>query len=297
MQHSVPTDPPKDSQEFLNSCQIEWIPGLDCPLRLFVHKATPEIHGQTVLLFVHGYKGYAEWGCWREIMKDLARSGTPAFRLDYSKNGTTREESRAIVDTEAWSDNTYSREVQETIAALRHLRNQGAQVILMGHSRGGGIATCATAATLCTGMIPKALILLASVSDFHKRFPDGDALQAWKESDCLPVANARTGETYCHRFNFYLDFIRNSELLDISGQAARIALPVLAIHAQDDSAVGVEEFQELVEIFKGSAVLTSRIFNRGGHTFGAREPWPENEPLPSETAELIRELGRFIARL
>lgn len=297
MQHSVPKAPPKDSQEFQKSCQIEWIPGLDCPLRLFAHKPIPDIHGKTVILFIHGYKGYAEWGCWRKMMEELAQAGTPAFRLDFSKNGTTQEVSTAIVDTESWSRNTYSREVLETISALRHLKNQGAHVVLMGHSRGGGIATCTTAATLNTGMAPKALVLLASVSDFRIRFPTGDALRAWKKSDCLPITNARTGETYCHKFIFYQDFITNDELLDIRRQAARIHLPVLAIHAKDDVAVGIEEFQELTTIFKRSADLKPLVYKEGGHTFGAREPWPENADLPNETAELVIELGRFVAQL
>jgi alpha-beta hydrolase superfamily lysophospholipase len=231
------------------------------------------------------------------MMEALVQLGTPAFRLDFSKNGTTAQEPSAIVDTEAWSQNTYSREVKETIAALGQLKNRGADVVLMGHSRGGGIATCATAATLNTGMTPRALVLLASVSDFHKRFPSGEALQEWKESDCLPIENARTGETYCHRFQFYQDFINNAELLDIRKQAARITVPVLAVHSEDDPAVEIEELHELTEAFRHSTHLTTRVLKQGGHTFGAREPWPVDKPLPNETAELTKELGRFIAHL
>lgn len=297
MQDSTPQEIPKDSQEFQISSQFEWIPGLDCRLRLFSHNLQSDIHGKTVLLFVHGYKGYAQWGCWGRMFDALAQSGIPGFRLDFAMNGTTAECPASIVDLEAWSRNTYSREVQETIAALRHLRSRGADVVLMGHSRGGGIAICATAATAQTHFAPKALVLLASVADFQRRFPRGQAFKKWEQSDCLPVINGRTGETYCHRFGFYLDFAQHPHLLNIREQAARIQVPVWAIHAEDDEAVKLAEFRELQAFLAHNPRFDSSVLASGGHTFGAREPWPANQPLPKETAEIVKDLGRFIAQL
>lgn len=249
------------------------------------------------MLFLHGYKGYANWGCWDLMCEALVGFNVHAFRLDFSGNGTSAETPGDIHDLESWSRNTYRQELQDAMAAVRTLQRQGFEVILMGHSRGGGIATITAATLRGTVNAVKGLVLLASVSDFERRFPKGEALEQWRSTNRWEVKNGRTGETYHHKFQFYTDFLRHKNLLDIRQQAARVDVPVMVVHASDDQAVSSSESMELSSIFKRNVRLVQVMLESGGHTFGSREPWPEGEPLPKEMADLLAEIGLFIETL
>lgn len=248
----------------------------------------------TAVLFLHGYKGYAAWGCWDQMCDALTDLRIHAFRLDFSGNGTTAERPNEIHDLDAWSDNTYRQELSEAIDAIKALRHQGFDVILMGHSRGGGIATLAAGALRDTMYAVKGLVLLASVSDFERRFPTGEGLANWRATGRWEVKNGRTGETYHHKFHFYEDFVAYRELLDIRRQAARVGVPVLIAHAKDDQAVSAEESLELAMIMRQGTRVAVVEFETGGHTFGTKEPWPARVPLPKEMADLLSEIGHFI---
>lgn len=261
-------------------------------LRLQAHWSDAKTN--RAILFLHGYKGYAEWGCWGLLCDAMTRFGVHAFRLDFSGNGTSFDRPDDIHDLEAWSENTYRNEVQDAIAAIRDLRHRGLDVILMGHSRGGGIATIVASTLRNTAYAIKGVILLASVADFERRFPSGEAFASWQASDRWEVLNGRTGETYHHKFSFYSDFVQHHELLDIRQQASRVDVPVLIAHATDDSAVSVAEAEELARIFARRVPLQEAYFEKGGHTFGSKEPWPAGEPLPKEMADLLPEIGHFV---
>jgi len=264
-------------------------------LRLQAHRTSED--SKTAVLFLHGYKGYADWGCWDLMCEALVGFSVHAFRLDFSGNGTSAETPGDIHDLESWSRNTYRQELQDTIAAVQSLRRQGYEVILMGHSRGGGIATIA-AATLCGTMnAVKGLILLASVSDFERRFPKGEALEQWKLTNRWMVKNGRTGEIYHHKFHFYTDFLRHQDLLNIRQQAARVDVPVMVVHALDDQAVFASESRELASIFRHNVRVLQVMLESGGHTFGSMEPWPNGKPLPKEMADLLPEIGQFVTTL
>ena len=264
-------------------------------LRLQAHRS-PE-GSKTAVLFLHGYKGYADWGCWDLMCEALVGFSVHAFRLDFSGNGTSTETPGDIHDLESWSRNTYRQELQDAIAAVQSLRRQGYEVILMGHSRGGGIATITAATLRGTMNAVKGLVLLASVSDFARRFPKGEALERWRSTNRWEVKNGRTGETYHHKFQFYTDFLRHQDLLDIRRQAARVDVPVLVVHALDDQAVSASEARELISIFRRNVHVVEVMLESGGHTFGSKEPWPEGKTLPKEMADLLPEIGHFVETL
>lgn len=262
-------------------------------LRLYAH-SPEETNAHHAVLFLHGYKGYANWGCWDLLCDAITGYGLHAFRLDFSGNGTSFERPNQIHDLEAWSENTYRREVHDTIDAIRYLRHLGLEVILMGHSRGGGIATI-VAGTLCnTKYAIAGLMLLSSVSDFERRFPTGEVLASWRATDRWNVVNGRTGETYHHKFSFYRDFVQYRALLDIRQQASRVEVPVFIAHASDDTAVPVDEAKELARIFENRVPLRQVYRDQGGHTFDSKEPWPAGMPLPKEMADLLPEIGHFV---
>ena len=65
-----------------------------------------------------------------------------------------------------WVETTY----------VNHPHIDASNIILVGHSRGGGIVTLKAAEDSRV----KKLVSLAGVSDFKSRFPKGSDLEAWK---------------------------------------------------------------------------------------------------------------------
>lgn len=265
------------------------------PLRMHAHLATSVVEQlPPAVLFLHGYKGYAEWGCWNLMADELAQSGISCFRLDFSGNGTTTDCPDAIVDLAAWSENNYTQEVRDALAAMREIVKAGMRVVLMGHSRGGGIATIAAATSKNTRFSCSGLILMASVSDFGARFPKQENLQAWEKTNRFEVQNQRTGETYHHQYSFYEDYLRHRRLLEIRRQAKRIECPVFLTHAEDDLAVSIEESKILENCLVQSRNVITQWLPGGGHVFGMREPWPKSRSMPKEMADLVLEIGHFV---
>jgi pimeloyl-ACP methyl ester carboxylesterase len=162
------------------------------------------------------------------------------------------------------------------------------QLIVMGHSRGGGIASLAASRTDVDG-----LVLLASVSDFESRFPSGEALNKWRSSDRLEVLNGRTMQVLSHSFTFYEDFIANSASLNIESAIRRLSCPLLVIHGDADDAVDLSEGQALAEWANNGNLV---VIPEAAHTFGASHPW-KSADLPPHTIDVVHAVKQFLANL
>ncbi|MDG2208558.1 MAG: NAD-dependent epimerase/dehydratase family protein [Flavobacteriales bacterium] len=236
-----------------------------------------------VVVFAHGYKGFKDWGAWDRVMDQMATSNRWAVRFDFSHNGVTELFPGEILDEEAWSQNTYHRELEELVAVANYWNSRGCMVHLMGHSRGGGIALLAAHKMERNGIPPASLSLWAAVSDFHERFPKGKALKKWKESNRIDVVNQRTGKVLFHPWSFYTSFMDRASELDIKAAASELSIPVLVAHAMDDEGVDPLEARELHSLLKKSTLW---LLDAGGHTFGTKEPWPVSV-LPQPMCSLI----------
>jgi alpha-beta hydrolase superfamily lysophospholipase len=264
--------------------------------RLYQHGFL-DLKGKQTVLFVHGYKGYACWGCWALMGDQFAKQGIGFFRMDFSHNGTMASVPNEISDLHRWSMNTYTREVQEVLQAVTHLQGLGAQVVLMGHSRGAAIAALASSELQRKGMTLAGLIWLAGVSDFKRRFPTGDRLSDWAQSDELPIQNGRTGETYIHRFVFYEDFETHETELNVLMQAQFITCPVLLVHAEDDAAVSSQETKTMAKALSKSPLVREKYYDTGGHTMDMFEPWPKDQHMPKKMTDLLVEISHFLKEI
>lgn len=246
-----------------------------------------------MLVFFHGYKGFKDWGCWNAVAEWFAAHGWAFLKANFSHNGTTPEHPADFVDPAAFAANTYSMEVSDGMAivsfAVQHLAkwgNEAAPLVLIGHSRGGGIAALVAAQHPSVSR----LVLWAAVSDFEARFPFGKALEAWKQSGSYAVVNARTGQTLHHNYSFYTDFQTHAEALNIREAMHRFEREVLVVHAGDDEAVHVSE---ALRLGRWNAQSTVKVLASGGHTFGAKHPW-ELAVLPEALEDVCTSSLAFI---
>ena len=173
-----------------------------------------------VIIFCHGYKGFKDWGCWPIMAESFASRGFAFLKFNFSFNGGTVNNPTDFPDLKAFSENNYSKELSDINEVIDWVTNEYENnkaldienLILMGHSRGGGIATIFASED---NRIKK-LITLAGVSDYESRFPKEEAFCEWKSRGVYYVKNSRTNQYMPHKFQFYKDFIENKKRLTIS---------------------------------------------------------------------------------
>ena len=270
----------------------------------------PETNTVGTILFLHGYKGYMDWGAWNLVGDMFAQSGWRMLRINFTHNGTTPEHPSAFVDLEAFAANTYRRELEEAVAVIEAIRTPGhpvddlsndAPLALIGHSRGGGIA-CLAAGEADARLKQQgrrgvdALITWAAVADFAARFPKGPALQEWKRTGRLEVINHRTRQILHHDWTFHEDFSSHSDRLNIERSVRAYDGRMMIAHSSDDPAVDIEH----ARLLQSWAVNGSlELLSSGGHTFGAKEPWtapeiPETLKALTQTTLHFLEEGRAV---
>lgn len=235
-----------------------------------------------LLLFAHGYKGYKDWGAWDLMAKKFAEAGIYFVKFNFSHNGTTLDQPTEFADLESFGENNFTKEMSDYQAVINYFaadpKVNPAQIAVMGHSRGGGI----TLLQAFEDERIKLLIVLAGVSNFKYRFPTQDRFEDWKSTGVMYSENKRTHQQMPHYFQFYEDFIKNESRFDIQFAAQHLEKPFLIVQGTNDDAVKDKEATLLKEWCKTSELV---MIENANHTFGAREPWPENQlPQDLETA-------------
>lgn len=227
-----------------------------------------------LLIFIHGYKGYKDWGAWNLMAEKFAEAGFFFVKFNFSHNGTTIEKPNEFADLEAFGMNNFSKEMSDFQAVLNHFivddRIDEDDISIIGHSRGGGIAVLQA----FQDDRVKKLVTLAGVSNFKYRFPSGDRLQQWKSDGVMYSENKRTHQQMPHYFQYYEDFLAHEDQFDIQYAAQHLQKPFLIIQGTNDDAVKDKEAFLLHEWCKTSELF---LLDNENHTFGAKEPWSESQ--------------------
>ncbi|MFB0844238.1 alpha/beta hydrolase family protein [Paenibacillus oleatilyticus] len=235
-----------------------------------------------VVIMVHGFKSFMDWGFQPYAAAELARRGYYVVRFNFSCNGVNE---RDFDELDKFAANTYSRE-QADLAVLWELLQEKrlpfaeqadtGRVALLGHSRGGGNSIVFAAEHPDV----QAVVTwngIASADLFDDAFKEELA-----RSGVAYVANARTGQNMPIRQTFYDDLKQNAERFDITARLAGLKTPVLSVQGDADSDRLKEGFRRLREAAPDQAFVT---IAGGTHTFGAVHPFAGTTPHLEETLE------------
>ena len=247
----------------------------------------PTNFNEKLIVFVHGYMGFKDWGAWNLMADFFAKQGFGFCKFNLTHNGGTEENPYDFPDLDAFSSNNYTKEKEDVQFALHWIENQFEflpEIYLMGHSRGGGIV-------LLNGRDARihAVITLASISSVQKRFSDSKMIDDWKRSTIRLITNQRTKQEMPHHFSQYEDFIEHQKELDIEAAGKALKKPVCIIHGYDDTSVPLEEGQEIAAWTKSKL----NIIEETDHVFGASHPWTSNE-MPAPLAKVCKIVIDFI---
>lgn len=243
-----------------------------------------------LVIFVHGYKGYKDWGAWNLMAEKFAEAGLFFVKYNASHNGTTIEDPHHFADLEAFGNNNYSKELSDLGVVIDHFVKypnvDDQKIILIGHSRGGGISIIKT----FEDERINGLITLASV-DTLERFPKAEALENWKREGVYYVLNGRTKQEMPHYYQFYEDFENNIHRFDVERATEMAKAHVLIIHGTQDESVSVKNAEHLHILNPNSELF---LVEHADHTFGSKEPWTETE-LPEHLKKVTEKCIHFIS--
>lgn len=269
---------------------IEGPDGRKIPVDLHV----PEVGNDRVpvIIFMHGYKGFKDWGHFPLVCEFLARSGFAVARFNFSWNGTSPENPTEFCEPEQFGRNTFSRELEDLDLVIENLwwtismqsRIDPARLGLLGHSRGGGTAI------LQASRDPRvtAVATWGAVSSFEK-YVNPPNLEEWKSKGVVDVVNARTGQVLPVYIDIRDDFYANKPMLDIQAAGKKIQIPQLIVHGTKDEAVALQE-AEALKIWNPFAEFEE--IHGANHTFGGKHPW-EEKSLPEDTLKAVAATTTF----
>jgi uncharacterized protein len=239
----------------------------------------------SAVVLVHGFKGFKDWGFFPATADALARDGHAVVSFNFSLNGIGSRPAE-FTDLDAFSRNTFTRELDELLQVLEAVREPGIlstpprRIGLLGHSRGGGDAVLAAAES---GV--DALVTWAAVATFDRW---GEETKAeWRKAGRITVMNQRTGQEMPLGVTLLEDFEANRDRLDIEAAAARVTAPWLILHGKEDESVAPEDAHRLARAASPSSARL-HLVDGAGHTFGATHPFRGETPELEEVLALTR---------
>lgn len=228
-----------------------------------------------VIVFIHGFKGFKDWGHFNLIADFFAQKGYFFVKLNLSHNGTTPDAPTEFNDLEAFGNNNYCIELDDVGTLTDYLFNNPEEIsshemdlnsfFLIGHSRGGALAILKAREDNRV----KAISTWAAVSNLSKRW-DEDFVDEWRKKGVQYVYNARTKQNMPMYYQLWENFQQNKSRLDIPEAVWQLEKPVLVIHGFEDETLPVSMGFDISEWNPDVEVL---FLEHANHTFGGYHPY------------------------
>lgn len=270
------------------------LPGADGkPLVFDVFSPKCSDDQKPIILYIHGFKGFKDWGHLNLLAECFAKSGYHFVKFNFSHNGVNPEELNDITDLKSFSENTYSKELidLETLTAYifeeSHIAQQidKTKAILMGHSRGGGIGLIFGSESNYITHI----VTLASVYQLDFAWRNNPNLSEWEKAGYSYVVNSRTGQKMPVSYELCRDYLQNEERLSICERIQEHNKPVLLFHGENDDIIPSIAVNYLFENLKNAQKMIIPGMN---HAMNSKHPWTENE-LPPFYQNLTNWIDKF----
>ncbi|MES2279417.1 MAG: alpha/beta hydrolase [Bacteroidota bacterium] len=243
-----------------------------------------------MVIFAHGFKGFKDWGAYNLMADYFAEQGFRFLKFNFSHNGTTPDQPVDFADLIAFSENTFTMELDDLGRIIDFACNGSAMpraqsVCLLGHSMGGGISIIKAAED---PRVSK-LITMAAIAGFRNLWPQSDEPQ-WRIQGMRYIINARTGMQMPLKATLLDDLDRNPVRLNIQAKAAEITQPWLLIHGDADTSVPISHAHQLKAAQPAAELL---IIKKADHVFNASHPYPL-KTLTVELQLLCHEAVQFL---
>jgi dipeptidyl aminopeptidase/acylaminoacyl peptidase len=254
----------------------------------------PDAPRPPLVVVIHGFKGFKDWGFFPWLGQHLAQAGLAAacINLSHCGIGTNPEtfERLDLFERDTWSKRLF--DIQQVLEAAQHglLTDKGepnpSRLGMLGHSMGG----CAALLTAAKDARVRSIATLAGVAHAN-RIPDGIARDQLAALGHVAIENARTKQTMRIGREFFEEVWAHAEAFDILVAARALNVPWLIVHGADDETVPLEEAHELLDAANGGSQNGENVrmltLDGTGHTFDAGHPFTGPSVMLERAADAI----------
>jgi len=251
-----------------------------------------KLTNQPLIIFLHGFKGFKDWGHFNMIAESFLNKGFAFLKVNFSHNGTNPDNLTEFVDLDAFGQNNFSIELDDIDTVLNFLTENKypfidySQINLLGHSKGGATAIIKSAEDR---RINKTATL-ASVIIIKGRYTK--ELDVWKKEGVIYIPNARTNQEMPLYYQMAEDVLANENRFNIPLTIQNYTKDLLLVHGAKDETVVIDE----LDLVKGlNSKVKSYIIPDTNHTFEGSHPW-EQKQLHIYTEEAIETIASFFRR-
>lgn len=236
------------------------------------------IKANKTLVFVHGFKGFKDWGFGPYIGEYFYKAGFFVVMFNFSHNGIG-ENPFEFTELEKFAKNTFSREVRELDEIISAIRNgffeeisKDSKIGICGHSRGGAISLLSSVRRNDVDAVT-VWASIAHLDRYSKR-----QKEEWRKKGTFDVMNMRTKQVMRLNVSLLNDIEVNSNgILNLENAVRNLNKPLLIAQGDQDLAVELEEAEELYSWSDKSKTEFFKMFGTG-HTFDVVHPFAGTTP-------------------
>ncbi len=262
------------------------------PILLDIYYA--EVPAQGIVVFLHGFKGFKDWGPFPLAALMGSRMGFHYVTFNFSYNGTTIDHPEDLIDLEAFGNNNLYIELCDAERVVHFIahhfeqeRRQGTLPFgLIGHSRGGGIALLCG----CRHPLVTHIVTWAAVGRFGVHFSK-EEIARWKAEGVRYELNSRTGQRLPMYYQYWEVLQQHKSTLDIGAAVAQSAKPIKVFHGTADASVPCTHAQWIKQ-YNPQCVSLEWVPD-ADHTFGGKHPWLLQE-LPNPLDSVLHNSLNFL---
>jgi len=242
---------------------------------------------QPNILFVHGFKGFKDWGAHNLVAGLFAEKGYRYFKFNLSHSGVTAASRNDVTDLDAFASNTTSKELKDLDTVINYVKHTHPlnPLYLIGHSKGGGLTILKGASDQRIGKI----VTWSAIADFSSLWKK-EQEEEWLSSGQIFVENARTKEKMPLNSTLLEDYTANKSAFSILDAAASLEVPWLILHGDDDVNVAFSVAQQLAQAQPRAKLQKIAGAN---HVFGASHPYTA-KTLPPHLQEVFDKTLAFL---
>ncbi len=246
-------------------------------------------HPLPVILFLHGFKGFKDWGPFPTACEELSSAGFGVLAMNFSLNGVG-ESMTEFDELDLFSRQTLSQDLDDVGSVIEALKSgeiasdkvelNTDSMGILGHSRGGHTAVAAAAEYISI----ECLVTWSAVADYNRHWSK-QMIKDWESRGVTEIKNGRTGQIMPVKKVVYEDARQNAERVIALKRVKNIYAPSLFVHAKKDESVPPSNAEELYRACPAQDKELKWV-PETGHTFGGAHPF-EEEDFPEPFGEVL----------